>query len=146
MRNLMFIVGLLFSGFAFSANQTLCNELSIDPLGRGYSSATTEQIADDLNTEYRSQWKECVDGSDLLDAIESADWVAITDAQQDQVLSLLAIGCLDPQKNARTMMIRIFGSGSNTISNMAALGQESITRAQELGLQKVKPAHILECN
>jgi hypothetical protein len=135
---------MLFSGVAGAANQLLCDELANDPLGRGYAAMDEQATAADINSAYRTQWKTCVAGSDLLDAIEAADWVAITDAKQQQTLSLLAIGCLNPQRNARTMMIGIFGAGSSTIANMAA-AQESISRAQELGLSRVRAGDVQSC-
>ena len=145
MHKLIFIFILLFSGAASAANPILCDELANDPLGRDYATMDAQGKAADLNTEYRSKWKSCVNGTDLLDAIESADWSAITDSQRDRTLMLLAIGCLDPQKNARTLMIRIFGSGSDTIANMVAVSQETITRARELGLSRAKAGHVEEC-
>ena len=145
MRKLTFLLALVWSGVVFSANPILCNELSIDPLGRGYAAMDSQGKASDLNTEYRTKWKECVNGADLLDAIEAADWNLITDNQRDRAWALLAVGCLDPQKNVRTLMIRIFGSGSDTIANMAGISQEAITRAQELGISRVKAGHVEEC-
>ncbi len=140
-----FTLMIIFSGMVSAANQVLCDEVSIDPLGRGYSGMTSQQVADDLTTNYRTAWLSCVDGSALLDAIDAADWVSVTDAQQSQALSILAIGCLNPQGNARTLMIGIFGSGSQTIVNMAAVAQEPISRAAELGLSKVRAGDVESC-
>ena len=140
------IIAMLLLMFSVSvAASDLCDEITIDPLGRGYSGMTPDQIITDLWTAYRSRWKECVQGADLLDAIEAPDWVAITDNERDRVLLILGLGCMDPQKNVRTLLIGIFGSGSQTISNMAAAAQDAITRGDELGLGKVRVADIERC-
>jgi len=145
MKYLIFVLMMALPWLAGAANPILCDEITNDPLARGYSGMDAEAIVVDINTEYRSRWKDCVDGRELLDAVESADWNAITDAQRDRTLMLLGIGCLDPTGNARTMMIRIYGSGSDTIANMAAVGQEAISRAEELGLPRVRTGEVLEC-
>lgn len=142
---LLAAASLLFSLHAVPAEQALCDEIANDPLARGYSGMTPSQISADLNTAYRTRWLDCVEGSALLDDIEVADWNNITDDERNRTLAILALGCMDPQKNVRQLMIGIFGSGSTTLSNMAATAQESITRAQELGINDARTARVQEC-
>jgi hypothetical protein len=133
MKYLLMVLALVFSSVVSAGNPILCDEINNDPLGRDYAGLDAHGVANDLNTAYRSRWMDCVQGADLLDAVDEGDWNAITDSQRDRTLTLLSIGCLDPQGNAKMLMIRIFGSGAQTLVNMAAISQESLTRAAELG-------------
>lgn len=128
-----------------ATNQVLCSEITIDPLGRGYSTMTAEQIYTDLHTEYRSRFRDKVNGSELFEGIDPADWVAQSESDRTLVLQILALGDINPQGNARTLLIGIFGGGSQTISNMAAIATEQVTRVTELQLGSVRVGDIVAC-
>lgn len=145
LKFIVFTLLVAFSGLLNAANTVLCDELTNDPLGRGYAAKTTEQKTSDINTKYRVKWKKCVDGVILRDQIEEVDWVAIgTDAQRDRLISVLD-GCVNPQGFARFRVVEILGAGSQSLSNMAAVAQNSISRAAELGLGKVRASDVLKC-
>lgn len=132
------IAGLItFSSLTNAANVVLCDEITNDPLGRGYSGMGAEAIAADINTAYRQVFKDSVQGADLFEGIEPSDWVLISEAEKTQVISLLSFGTVKPQGNIRTFLISIFGGGSQTIANMATIAQHYITRVSELGLNSV---------
>lgn len=139
-------VGLMmFWTMSVAANQPLCDEITLDPLGRGYASMTAEQIHTDLHTEYRSRFRDQVNGSELFEGIDPADWVAQSESNRTLVLQILALGDIDPRGNARTLLIGIFGGGSQTISNMAAIATELISRVDELQLGRVKVGDVVAC-
>ena len=48
-------------------------EVLSDPLTRGYSGMTDEQVADDLNTIYRTHDVQSVSSADIYDAIDRAE-------------------------------------------------------------------------
>lgn len=147
MRILIAAFLMLFSGALFAANPALCDEINLDPLGRGYGSMTAEQVAADLNTEYRNRFLQRVAGSELFEGIEGADWVGISESDRTLVLQILSLGDVNPQGNARTLLVGIFGGGSQTISNMAALATEVVSRSEELGLGRVNTGAVQKaCN
>lgn len=136
---------LMFSGALFAANPPLCDEITLDPLGRSYGSMTAEQVAADINSEYRNRFLQRIAGADLFEGIEGADWVLLSEADRTLVLQILSLGDVNPQGNARTLLVGIFGGGSQTISNMAALATETVTRADELQLGRVRVGDIVAC-
>jgi hypothetical protein len=123
-----------FSSLVFSANAALCDEITNDPLGRGYAGMGVEAITADINSEYRLVFHEKVEGADLFEGVVGAEWQAISEAEKTQVLSLLSFGAISPQGNVRTFLITIFGGGSGTISNMADIARYTTSRAAELDL------------
>lgn len=126
------------------ANQVICDEITQDPLGRGYSGMTPDQVAADMNTAYRQVFRNDILGSELFEGIEAADWVALSENEKVLVISLLSFpGAVNPQGNVRTLLINIFGSGSATISNMSNISRHYISRASELGLGTVRAGEIV---
>ncbi len=113
----------------------LKTELTDDPLARGYAGMTDSQAADDLNTSYRSRDRTTMTASEVVNAVDTADFLALSAAKQNKFWQLMGIGELNPFGVEATLMIDIFGGGSTTITTLAALRVESITRAQELGLR-----------
>ncbi len=133
-----------FSPVGYTANAALCDELTQDPLGRGYAGMTPEVTTEDINTAYRQVFRDSIAGAELFEGIESADWTAISETDRVLAVSLLSFpGSLNPQGNVRTLLISIFGGGSATISNMADIARHNITRAAELGLGRVRAGDVV---
>ena len=74
----------------------LREEIQNDPLSRGYAGMTDQQIADDLNSKYRSKNKTGVSGKDISDAINSAEYSALSDAQKDRIINFTQRQSVDP--------------------------------------------------
>lgn len=121
----------------------LKDELANDPLTRGYASMTDETAADDLNSVYRSRDRTSMTASEVLNAVDNAEYTALANAAKDRLWQLLGIGDLNPFGVEATLMQSIFGAGA-TITALAAARVESITRAQELGLSPVKVGQVEE--
>lgn len=114
--------------------QILADELSADPLTRGYSGMTDDQARDDLNSSYRDLWTE-LSSADIFEAIDITEFQALTAAQQTRVDRILGLGDgirTIPGSQARSEMVTVFGGGSTTISNLVAIAQRSQTRNREL--------------
>lgn len=120
------------------SNATLRNELSNDPLDRGYSSMTPVAVADDLNTTYRTREKSAVTGSELWNRTNPAEFSALSDAAKDQWLALCAIDSVDPFGPAESVATDIFSAGSDTHTALGEFRTEDITRGDELGLDLVR--------
>lgn len=122
----------------------LREEIQNDPLSRGYAGMTDQQIADDLNSKYRSKNKTGVSGKDISDAINSAEYSALSDAQKDRIINFTQRQSVDPFGFAQTVFLDIFAGGSTTIQNLSNIRVESISRADELGWREVKIGHVID--
>ena len=112
----------------------LKDELVNDPLGRGYSGMTDEQASTDLNAVYRTRNRVSMTASEVLNAVDPAEYTALTASQKDRLWQLLAIGDLNPFGVEATLMQNTFGAGL-TITALNAARREPISRADELGVR-----------
>lgn len=119
-------------------------ELTDDPLTRGYSGMNDTVAAADLNSIYRERNKTSMTASAVMQAIVKADFNGLPDADKQLVWDILHIGDINPFGIEAALFIDVFGGGSTTITNLAALRKIDISRANELGLGTVKVGHIEE--
>ncbi len=117
---------------------TLRDELLTDPLSRGYSTMTDQEAADDLNTAYRTRDRTSMSASEVYNAVDQTNWVALTAVDQAEIWNILHLGEVNPFGREASRFVAIFGGGSVTITALQAARVESITRAQELGLPQHK--------
>ena len=139
---------------------TLKDELTIDPLVRGYNGPgaanpgpgpmSDQEATDDLNTSYRTRNRTSMSGDEIAQAADPTEFNALDDGSQNNTadvkshwLALCGRTTIDPFATANVeLVISIFGSGSTTVSNLNAGRVESITRAVELGLGSVKSRDV----
>lgn len=123
---------------------TLKAELANDPLGKGYSGMTDDQVVVALNVADRENpatWS----GSKVLNVIVKPEYDALTAANKALIWDVLHLGELNPYGIEAALFVAAFGPDSATIKALAALrNAERITRAQELGLGDVAPYHVWE--
>ena len=112
----------------------LKNEITTDPLTRGYSGMTDQEIADDVNTEYRSMQLQSMTASEILNNTDKAEYDALIAASKDIYWNLLHMGELNPWGIEADIMVDLFGGGSTTISNLQASRSQPQSRTRELGL------------
>lgn len=121
----------------------LKNEITTDPLARGYASMTNQQVADNLNTVYRTLPVESVTGQDIFEAVVQADYAALTAAQKELLYAIVGMGTIRVNgANTTAALLAMFPSGSTTRANLAALRTRPVSRAEELGLPRVDDEHI----
>lgn len=120
----------------------LKDELTNDPLGRGYSGMSEVEASDDLNTVYRKRNRPSLSSSEVYNAIDQTEWVALTDSNRQELWDILHLGTINPFGREKERFTTIFGGGSTTITTLADTRTVDITRAQELGLSKVKVGHV----
>jgi hypothetical protein len=119
----------------------LAIELDTDPLARGYSGMTDEQAATSLSATDRTIPKQTMSGSEVLNAVDNAEWTALTDAERRTVFDVCHLGeQLNPFGVEATLMIGVFGGGSTTITNLAAARNLNVSRSQEIGFAPVARA------
>lgn len=122
----------------------LKNEIATDPLTRGYSGMTNAQIAASLNTANRTRNRTSMTASEVLNAISVTEFNVLTAANKQLVWDLVHLGTLNPFGVEATLFTNIFGGGSTTISTLAGLRSQSISRATELGLGVVSEGLVAE--
>lgn len=140
----------------------LRNELLTDPLGRGYAGMTDQQAADSLNT--RNRPLDAVPAEEIARYIlEEGKWPAVED-------QATAVGATTQQKYAARSALAAFrdarlptlrvsrakvgamldllvsGGALNAADKAAivALGQNRLTRGEEIGHGRVKVGHVIE--
>lgn len=118
-------------------------EIDSDPLARVYSGMTDQEVADDMNTVYRTRNRAAVTGKEVKDQIVSADWISRSDAQKSQLLALFARDDLDPFGiDAEIFTDAMSGAAGSSVADLAAYRVENISRAEELGFGVVLLATV----
>lgn len=110
----------------------LRDELLNDPLARGYSGMDDQAASDDLNTVYRERNLTSMSSSEVYNAIDQAEWAALTVVDRQELWDILHLGTVNPFGREAQRFTAIFGGGSTTISALADARKEDITRAEEL--------------
>jgi hypothetical protein len=135
-----------------SRQRILRNELTADPLTRGYAGMTDAQAAADLNTENRTVDRTSISGNEVLEAVEWAEYYADSSVPQGQrcnaeqraalngFFGMESINILNP--NVRQMVNRAATNTSTTRTNLQALQQTTVSRGVELGIGTVKPGEV----
>lgn len=120
----------------------LKTELTTDPLSRGYAGMTDEEAATNLNTVDRTRNKTSMTGSEVVNNVDAAEWVALSGEEQAKVWDILHLGTLNPFGVEAALLIAIFGGGSATIIALQAARVDAVSRAEELGLGSIAPGHV----
>lgn len=129
----------------------LKDELTSDPLGRGYAGMSDEEAAADLNISNRPRGRTSMSGDEIFQATNPGEFVALstgsgnTADDQGHWLAFCGRAEIDPFATANVQfVVAIFGSGSTTVASLNTLRVESITRAVELPgvIAPVKVGHV----
>jgi hypothetical protein len=121
----------------------LSDELLIDPEAIGYSGMTDEQVVTAINLVNREVDKTLMTRQEILENIEPAALATLTGDNATKVLGILS-DTVNPFGVAAQVFIDAFGAGSQTIINLAAARKHTLSRAQELGIPKVKTYNVTE--
>ena len=126
--------------------EILRDELLSDPLGRSYSTMSDQEATDDLNTEYRSRNRTSMKSTEVFNAIDVSEFIALADGNRNTVMQIVGFGDINPFGKEADVFISIFGGGSETIIALALARMEPISRAVELGLRliPVRRGHVEE--
>ena len=147
-------------------SNVLTQELSLDPLGRGYAAMSDADAAADLNTVYRTKYR-TLDTRDLLRwgfgrealsnltdaANREGDYAGISKPNRAKALSALAImtqgvegqlDLYDPEIEA--LIDELVTTGIAVAADKVDLqtrATQNISRANELGLRRVREGTII---
>lgn len=104
-----------------------------------YGGMTDQQIASAINAEIVTTMPSpfTLSGGPIYNAIVPSEFAALTADQKQNVRDVIsaAAGGVDVSSgtNARAVMLAVFGAGTTTRANLAALVAVTITRAEQLG-------------
>jgi hypothetical protein len=119
-------------------------ELSSDPLSRGYSSMTNQQVADSLNTANIARKRTIVPAWEILEATVMTEWAALSAAEKQRYQTLTGAGDVNVQGlNTRAAFGAMFAAGTQTRTNLLALENDAPwSRREQLGLPIVYDHHV----
>ena len=102
----------------------------------------SQEIADDINTEYRSRNRTSMSASEVANQMDNTEWGDLTVDEKREIWDVLHMGsALNPFGIEATIFTSVFGA-STTITNLQAARVEDISRGVELGLGHVKVGHV----
>jgi len=118
-------------------------EIATDPLTRGYAGMTDQQLVDSLNAVNRTRNRTSMTGDEMFAPTDAAEWQNLSAANQLLWVSFCGRSEFDPFGGANVAFVTdLFSAGSATLTALAAARVETISRAQELGLRRVKLGHV----
>jgi hypothetical protein len=115
--------------------QDLKNELTNDPLVRGYAGMTDAQAAASLLTKNRSSNKTHLSASEIFEAVDLAEYSALSATERAKVDVVLNLGdqiFIGPTSKARAFLAGAFGANTATRTALLASAADSVSRSQEL--------------
>ena len=120
--------------------EILKDEITNDPLTRGYSGMTDEELTVSLNTANIILPRESIPGSELFGYTDETEYLALASAQRVEWLTLCGIENIG--RDAVPIVKSIFPSDTTTWENIVKT--KTVSRAQELGLPKIKEGYVWE--
>lgn len=126
--------------------QVLRTEIDTDPKSLGYEGKTSQEITDLLNTVGLSAETVdagVIDAYEVVNALEGTDVAALTTLQLQRLSLVVSAGLVDiSAAKIQSFLAGLFGAGTDTRTNLIALGQKSASRAEVLGLPIVKKEFV----
>lgn len=120
-------------------------EIDGDPLTRGYSGMNDDQVVADINTVYRTRNKSSLSGDEMFQATDGSEFTALTEHKEQSWLAFCGRDSIDPFGAANVAFATyIFGGGSTTLSNLNTIRTEDVSRADELGIGRVRVGNVTE--
>ncbi len=142
---------------------TLKDEMTGDPLGRGYNEEGSEdprptpmsdkELTNSLNEVNRERDRTHMSGDEISATIDEKEYLALSDIKKTRLLWLLNKDSVNPfdfaettlkDLFARSLLPTLFGAVSPTLIAFASARIEIISRATEIGLGKIKVGHVEE--
>ena len=121
----------------------LKSELLTDPTSRGYAGKLDDACADLLNRLDRQANRETLTAGQILSAVVRAEFDSLGAAAKNYVTLVLGVsGEIPMTTQLRTDLGAIFGAGTATRANLAAIVKRTASRGEELGLGIVSASDV----
>lgn len=135
-------------GLSLNQLQVLRDEISNDPLARGYATMSDAEIADSLREILdRTIERPTLSASEIFEAIDENEYDALSAGQKQKLGVLLGLGDLiqiGTGSRARGWLLSMFPPGTATRVSLIALATLQSSRAEELGLGRVLTGDVME--
>ena len=121
----------------------LKDEIQNDPLARGYLGMTDVEVAESLNTVNREVNKESISASEIFNALDRSEFIALSAANKARVDRVMSLG--NPiliQGNVKDELMDVFIAGSQTRANLAAVIKIPVSRAREIGIGNISTPRL----
>jgi hypothetical protein len=104
---------------------------------------TDQQIADALNAATIEQDVASIGGQELFEALVADDYNALSADQKSLLHAIIGMGTIAVSgTNTRAALLAMFGPGTTTRSNLAALQTRLVSWATSEGLPRIKPGWV----
>ena len=114
------------------------------PVTGGYD-VDNEVAAGQLNAINCTQNVESVSGQEIFEAVDPTDFAGLPAAHKELLYAIIGMGTiLVNGTNTKAALLAMFGAGTSTRANLAALQKQDVSRADELGLGEVLPGNVEE--
>ena len=121
----------------------LKTELIAGHPGTGPYNADDELAAGELNVVNRTRNRTTVEGSEILNATDDTEFGALSAANKTDWLNLCGVESINTASGvAKSMEADLFGPGTTTRTNLAAMRNKDVSRAVELGLGFIWTGHV----
>lgn len=106
--------------------------------GTGAYNSDDFVAAGELNVVNRTRNRATVTGSEILNSTDDVEFGALTVQNQELWLALCGVEDVDTASGvAKSLEADLFGGGTTTRTNLAAIRSQDVSRGQELGLGRV---------
>jgi len=125
--------------------ETLKAELTAGHPVTGAYDADAATAAAQLNAVNRTKNLSSLSGDAMFGATDSASFASLSDIKKQLWVSFCGRDSIDPFGASNVNFVTwIFGAGTDTLTNLAALRKEDVSRSEELGFGTVRPGTINE--
>ncbi len=125
--------------------QQLRAELDAGHPDTGAYSADASTAVAEINEVNRTKPIPFLSGDAAFGATNGAEFIGLTDHKQDLWLSFCGRQQIDPFGAANVAIIKhLFGAGSATVTALVALRTKAVSRAEELGLSRIRIGTVEE--
>ena len=109
----------------------------------GAYDADAATAATQLNAVNRTRNLTSLTGDVMFGATDDTEFAGLTDLKKQLWVSFCGRDSIDPFGSANVAFVTwIFGGGSGTITTLATLRKEDLSRAAELGFGFIYPGHV----
>src|SRR3972149_2176784 len=103
----------------------LREEIETDPLGRGYSTMTNQQVADDMNAGTRIRIRARIPSVEVIEATLASEYAGLTAGEKQRYQTFISAGEINPAgANTIAAFSTMFPAGTTTRANLIAARNE----------------------
>lgn len=122
----------------------LKTEIQTDPLSRGYSAMTHEQIADSLNAANRTDDRDSITGGEVLSCVDRTELEALQTNPKYYLERVISAGTIPLNATIRQQLRQLFSAGTNSRQALVDLLRRVASRAEELKLGRVTTSDVAD--